>query len=254
MARVRSAFQGVGNIVRFNWHFYVGAAAAGAAAVGLGALLGGPLARYAYAVAAAVAATTLGSLLVSYYVYDASDLYTLRWLNADALPPGGHVVNVHAGFDETSALLACRYPGATLTVLDFYDPAQHTEVSIRRARAAYPPYPGTQPVQPPRLPLPAASADRVFVCMAAHEIRQPAQRVAFFREVRRLLRPGGRVVVVEHLRDAANFAAYTVGFLHFYSRRTWLGAFGQAGLAVVEEQKITPFVSAFTLAAGGSAS
>ena len=242
---MRKPAQGVWNIVRFNWHFY--AAAAGVAlllaAVALG---GGPAWQpYLLALLVLISAPVVVSLLVSYYVYDCSALYSLSWLEPGAAP--ARIVNIHAGFDETSALLRQRFGAAELEVIDFYDPREHTEVSIRRARAAYPPFAGTRRAAPQALPLPASSADQVFVILAAHEIRQPAQRVAFLREIRRVLRPGGQLVVVEHLRDPANFLAYTIGFLHFYSRASWLRDFVAAGFGPAREQKITPFIYAFTL-------
>lgn len=253
MARLRKSTQGVRNIVRFNWHFY--------AVAGGVLLLGGGLAVYsnavvrlfAYVLLALVVIPTIVSLAVSYYVYDCSVLYSFTWLNTTILHCKGVVVNVHAGFDETSALLVQQLTQAKLRVLDFYDPAEHTEVSIRRARAAYPPFPGTEQVQPYALPVPDGLAEQVFVILAAHEIRQPAQRIAFFTELRRIVQAQGQIVVVEHLRDPANFLAYTVGFLHFYSRATWQRTFWAAGLHVEKEQKITPFVSAFTLRKDGDA-
>ena len=90
-------------------------------------------------------------------------------------------------------------------------------------------------MRPHALPLPAAATDWVLVLLAAHEIREPAQRVAFLREIRRVLAPGGRAVVLEHLRDPANFLAYTIGFLHFYSRTTWLAAFRGADLHLLRQ-------------------
>jgi SAM-dependent methyltransferase len=244
---MRKRAEGVWNIVRFNWHFYAGAGlAALLPAVGVGATSSHPAWRLGLWFAlVAVLLPTVISLLVSWYVYDVSGLYEFRWLPHPAVPQ--RVVNIHAGFDETSALLRQRFPEAMLRVLDFYDPAEHTEVSIRRARAAVVPYPGTEAVRPDQLPLATASVDLVVVMLAAHEIRQPAQREAFLREVGRVLAPNGRAVVVEHLRDSANFMAYTIGFLHFYSRATWLAAFRAGGLRLEREQKLTRFISAFTL-------
>lgn len=48
--------------------------------------------------------TTSVSLLVSYYVYDLSDLYKLNWLHelVANLKRDLKIVNIHAGFDETS--------------------------------------------------------------------------------------------------------------------------------------------------------
>ena len=40
----------------------------------------------------------------------------------------------------------------------------------------------------------------------------------FFRELKRVLAPGGRVIVTEHLRDLANIAAYSIGAWHFHQR------------------------------------
>lgn len=254
MDLVRKPYEGVWNIVRFNWHFYLLAVGA----VLLLQLLAsyGPqlLQPYAEVALVIIGATTLVSLLVSYYVYDASALYTLDWLPPKLATTGETVVNIHAGFDETSLLLRHKYVGAELLVFDFYDPQKHTEVSIRRARMAYAPFRGTQHVQTQQLPAANASVKCVFLILAAHEVRHLQERIAFLQEVRRILHPKGKVVVVEHLRDAANFLAYTIGFLHFYSRSTWLQAFRAAGLTLAQEKKVTPFVSAFILSPGGSTS
>ncbi|PJJ59564.1 class I SAM-dependent methyltransferase [Hymenobacter chitinivorans] len=249
---MRRPLEGVWNVVRFNWHFYVGA---GGSLLVLAAVAGfAPAAwrPYLLGLLALGAAPVLISLLVSYYVYDVSELYRLGWLPIDPASRG-RLVNIHAGFDETSGLLQQRFARAQLRVFDFYDPQLHREVSIKRARAAYPPFPGTVAVQPGALPLPAASTDYALLLLSAHEIRQQRERVAFFAEVRRTLTPQGRIIVVEHLRDPANFLAYTIGFFHFYSRATWRRVFRAAGLEVVQEQKITPFVSAFTLQVYGNA-
>ncbi|MEO0731388.1 MAG: class I SAM-dependent methyltransferase [Bacteroidota bacterium] len=247
---MRTAYQGVTNILRFNWHFFALAVGGTVAGLLVARWLGGSWWYLGLLVAAGVLLTTLASLVVSWYVYDYSGLYDLEWL--DLPGEATELVNIHAGFDETSALLAERYPRARLRVLDFYDPALHTEVSIRRARRAYPPYPGTEGMHTAKVPLVSGSADAIFLLLAAHEIRDADERVAFFRQLRRSLQPSGRIIVLEHLRDGANFLAYTLGFFHFYSRTTWLRTFDKAGLRIAREKKLTPFLTCFTLVADGT--
>jgi ubiquinone/menaquinone biosynthesis C-methylase UbiE len=250
MAPVRKPWQGLANIVRFNWHFY--ALALGLVlALGLAAgLLPTPLGCYAGFGIVLVVAPMLVSLAVSTYVYDFAGLYELGWLPAAWVPaPGATVLSVSAGFDEISPVLRQRWQPGQLLAVDFYDPARHTEVSIRRARLAYPPPPGTLAASTRALPLPAATAATTVAFLAAHEVRDTAERTAFFAELRRVTQPEGTIIVVEHLRDTANFLAYTIGFLHFHSRRAWLATFRAAGLRVAQEIKITPFITAFILRA-----
>ena len=196
-------------------------------------------------VAVGVLLTTVISLLVSWYVYDRSELYRFEWL--PELPAGSRIVNIHAGFDETSALLARKYPTANMTVLDFYDPALHTEVSIQRARKVYPPYPGTVAVSTDDPLLEDNSVEAVFLLMAAHEIRDAEERARFFQRLHRALKPGGRVVVTEHLRDLPNSLAYSFGVFHFLPYDDWYMTFFAAGFQTVSEEKLTPFLTTFTL-------
>ncbi|RZK61293.1 MAG: methyltransferase [Pedobacter sp.] len=193
---------------------------------------------------------TVTSIVSSYYIYDLSDLYSFRWM-----PDSGtnrYLINISAGFDELSGTLVSNYPNAKLMVLDFYDPSKHTEVSIQRARKAYPIYPGTIQVETGSFLIENDVADKVFVMLSAHEIRNPGEKTKFFREIGRIMKHDGQLIVIEHLRDTANFCAFNIGFLHFYSRNTWLKVFQQTSLLVKQEIKITPFITAFILEKHGS--
>jgi hypothetical protein len=99
------------------------------------------------------------------------------------------------------------------------------------------------------LPAAARDLDAAFLAFAAHELRDHAARAELFRALADRLAPAGRVIVVEHLRDAPNFAAFGPGFTHFLSRPTWLRTFAAAGLAVRDEFPITPLVRVFVLGA-----
>ncbi|MFY0254796.1 methyltransferase [Chitinophaga sp. 30R24] len=249
-AAVRRPLQGVRNIIRFNWHFYVLAL--------WGMLTGWWIIREApvflqvcgQGLIFLAMISTLLSLMVSWYIYDWSGLYELHWL--EGIDPGERMVNVHAGFDETSFRLQQQYPQAVLAVFDFYDPRLHTEISIERARRVYRPFPGTQTITTTAVPLETASADTIWVLLAAHEIRHRGERIAFFQELCRCLKITGKIVVLEHLRDTPNCLAYNIGCLHFLSRSEWACTFSGAGLTVEEERKVTPFLSAFILVKNGT--
>jgi hypothetical protein len=235
MAPLRKPFQGVWNIVRFNWHFYL-----------LVLMLGVILLALKMVIAPLILLVILAeTLLVSYYIYDLSGLYKMAWAGQGI--PDGVIVNIHAGFDETSVLLKSRFSGAQLLVYDFYDPRKHTEISIKRARQAYPAFAGTRSIDTAAVPLQDAEADRIFVILAAHEIRDPAERTVFFSELKRGLKDNGRIFVTEHFRDLPNFLAYNIGFFHFIPRRLWYKAFAGAGLVVAGEVRINPFVRTFIL-------
>ena len=250
MEKMRKPFQGVGNIIRFNWHFYLLALVAVAAILLLDYYTHGAYPFFKNILLLLIIGSTGITLLVSMYVYDFSGLYQFKWIKNT----GGDIstiVNINAGFDETSALLKEKFEGSELIVLDFYDPALHTEISIERARKAYPPYPGTRLVKTNHLPLEDSSADRIFVILSAHEIRNKAEQVLFFGELERILKPGGEIAVTEHLRDWPNFLAYNMGFFHFHSKKSWYRTFQQAGLDLAKEIKITPFITTFMLKKNG---
>ncbi len=251
MERVRRPFQGVWNIVCFNWHFYLGSLGLSLILFLLNRVLDEPYRLCATVAAFLLLGIMLLSLLVSFYVYDLSGLYEMKW--SGECRAGARIVNIHAGFDETSVLLKEKFPACELIVLDFYDPAKHTEVSIRRARKARPPFPGTLSIDTLHIPLPDNSADRIFVTLSAHEIRDDDERIAFFAALKRSLKPTGQIVVTEHLRDLPNFLAYTVGFFHFLPVASWNKTFHQAGLKIAKEIKTTSFITTFILEKHGAA-
>ncbi len=250
MDQVRKPFQGVWNIVRFNWHFYILAIGFFIGLIIINKHISGHYHSLISLLVVLLFTTTLISLLVSFYVYDISNLYKLNWLgdNNDCIK----VVNIHAGFDETSFLLKAKFENAELIVLDFYNPIKHTEVSIKRARNAYPSYPDTKRITTSNLTLKDNIIDKIFVTLSAHEIRNENERLIFFKELYRILKPGGQIFMTEHLRDAANFMAYNIGFFHFLSKQSWYRTFKLSDLIIKSERKITPFITIFTLEKNGA--
>jgi len=244
---MRKSYQGVFNIIRFNWHFYVIAAAFVTTLFTVALAMGESMFWLCILPAIGIFASASISLLVSYYIYDRSDLYDFNWLQQFNKWETPNIVNIHAGFDETSTILKNNFPTASLFVFDFYDPSKHTEVSIERARKAYPPFKGTVKIMTRALPMATSSADLTFNIFALHEVRDGNERVEFLKEQAARLQNDGRIVVVEHLRDIPNFLAYNIGFFHFFSEREWTKNFRRAGLEIERTFKITAFISVFIL-------
>jgi ubiquinone/menaquinone biosynthesis C-methylase UbiE len=242
----RRNFQGVLNILSFNRHYYY---------FGLGAICMLFISRHFinwspvafWLVIAAFLYGLIMPLIVSAYVYDFSGYYNMDWLKKVITKEEQPklMVNINAGFDETSFLIKNRFPDTELKVFDFYNETQHTEPAIKRARKVSLVYPDTRSIASRLIPLNDGSVDVVFLLSAAHEIRSHQEKIAFLKECNRLCKPGGKVIMVEHLRDFPNFLAFSVGFTHFFSRSTWKDAFKRAGFNSFQEIKFTPFMSVF---------
>lgn len=247
----RKPLQGVANIIRFNWHFYAIAFSLVFTLFFVKKYFSFYLNTISTLAIIFTITTTFISLAVSYYIYDFSDLYSLKWIDFLQIKPESTIVNINAGFDETSIILKEKYPNTNLKVFDFYDSKKHTEISIERARKVYPTFPNTQNINTEKIPMEENSVDYIFLIFAAHEIRNPEERVLFFKQLHNIIKPIGKIIVVEHQRDMNNFIAYTIGFLHFYSNKTWKAIFKCANLSIESEFKITPFITTFILQKNG---
>ena len=248
----RNRFQGIINVVRFNRHFYFMSLIIIFTLTSTVRLFPDTFQTPLFIGIGLAVIINFISLAVSFYVYDVSDLYKIKWLDKLSKATTKRLLNINAGFDETSEIILRKFPEAELTICDFFDPEKHTEVSIKRARKAYPPKPGTVNVSSTHLPFSDNSFDVAMAVLSAHKIRNENEREEFFRELNRVLSTSGRIYVTEHLRDWNNFLAYTIGVLHFHSRKSWLQSFDRADLIVVQEMKTTPFITTFILEKNGT--
>lgn len=244
---VRKPYQGVIQILKFNWPSYLGAAVAiGIAMLALPFLH--PIWRAFLVLAVAPAMFwPLSSLIVSHYVYDRFPLYDLNWLSRILPRAPGKWINIHSGFDETSDLLATIFPESARQVVDIYDPEVMTEHSIGLARRLKQGAIPSVAVRYDALEFGAGSFDAAFSIFAAHELRRHDQRVKLFREIARILVPGGNLILMEHSRDFWNFVVFGPGFLHFFSKHAWRKAAFEAGLTLQTEFSMTRFVHVYNL-------
>ena len=245
----RCRFDGLWQIARYNWPQYAGAAlvilAAGTwlcfGTESLGWL------RPAVWIAALLAGWwSLASLVASHWIYDVSELYRWTWIPSILSAKPRNWLNLHAGLDESSVALRELFPGSAGHICDFYDAAEMSEPSIQRARAEQG-SPSAQHISHHRFPFGEEAFDTVFLLFAAHELRLALSREALFLEIRRVLAPLGTILLVEHVRDLANFAAFGPGFLHFMPGNEWRRLAKIAGLEIAKEHRITPFVKIIRL-------
>lgn len=240
----RGRFDGVRQIIQYNWSFYL----AGLLAI----LVGLGLVRWAHLPTWIHVGLWLGivlagwwwvaSLVASWWIYDLSELMSWTWLSrAIDAPSVRSWVNVHAGLDESTVALQSVW-GSPHLVLDIFDATAMTEPSIHRAREL-----AVNEVAPTvagfrALPIVDGGVDLISVLFTAHELRAPTDRESFFGELNRILAAGGRLVIVEHVRDSANFGVFGPGFIHFMPDREWLRLAELGGFRVLQRVRKTPFV------------
>lgn len=235
-----SRFRGVGQVLRYNWPAYAGAA--GLLAL---ALVAPRRVRRPVVAAALVGAWfAAASLVVTNLVYDRSEYAGWEWPRGLLRRPPRRVAVLHAGLDNVSANLRRLWPRAQIQVVDFYNPATMTEPSIARARGGRRHGDALDELW--------SELDAAFVVLAAHELRTEPDRAAFFRRVAGALGPDGRLLLIEHLRDLPNAVAYGPGAMHFLPRTAYLTAFDDARLLLLEERPMTPFLRLFRLGRSGT--
>jgi len=243
----RRPYQGVVQILQFNWRSYV--TTVGSIALALLALpfLPSPGRTVLLLGTAPTLFWLASSLLVSHYVYDRFPLYDLNWVCSVLSRTPRRWINIHCGLDETSALLAVIFPDAASQVVDIFDPLVMTETSIRVARrVSHHTIPSTS-MRYDSLAFSAECFDAAFCIFTAHELRHHDQRVRLFGEIARTLTPDGEFILMEHSRNWANFLAFGPGFLHFFSQYSWRKAASDAGLTVRTELSMTSFVHVYIL-------
>jgi len=242
----RRKLQGVLNILSFNRHFYVFGISILALIIVSHNVFEWSDFLYWVIIGAFIYGLII-PLIVSAYVYDLSGYYDFNWLkDCNIIDENSkQILNINAGFDETSFIIKNKFPKSDLKVFDFYNAKQHTEPAIIRARKVSLVYPDTQQIVSKRIPLQDHSVDVIFLLSAVHEIRSHKEKVQFLKECHRLCKPKGKVVMVEHLRDLPNFLAFSIGFTHFFSKKTWRKAFESAGFSTFKETKFTVFMSIF---------
>jgi ubiquinone/menaquinone biosynthesis C-methylase UbiE len=121
------------------------------------------------------------------------------------------IIDVTAGKLRGSRGLLPLVKGGHYFVVDIYDPAKMSDQALRRARRLEPPLEADRRIYkrratPQTLPIPHKWADVVYCSFSLHELNDPADRDAIFKEFFRILKPDGKLVMAEHGRDLPQFS------------------------------------------------
>ena len=194
--------------------------------------------------AIAIGATAFAAVAI-WRVYGATAERRWAWIRSAGM--AGRWLNLTTGFDDSTATLAA---GASLavTAIDIFDTDRPHEPALERARAAFPPDAASVALNEAARVIGQRRFDTICLAMSAHETHGDDRR-ALFRLSRDVLAPGGRILLVEHLRDVANVASFGSGAWHFATRGEWLTVASDAGLHLEEEQRLGPWVTGFVFSA-----
>jgi ubiquinone/menaquinone biosynthesis C-methylase UbiE len=167
------------------------------------------------------------------------------------LQPGESVLDVGCG-TGTLAIAAKRHVGPTGRVSGIDASPEMIARADRKARTAGVEVVFTRGVAQ-ALPFPDAQFDAILTTVMLHHLPRHA-RQACAREIRRVLKPGGRVLAV----DFGGTARDTKGFLAHFHRHghvtlgDMMAVLSEAGLSIVESGAVGIADLQFALAAGPS--
>ncbi len=143
------------------------------------------------------------------------------------LGPADSILDVGCGTGTLVVEIKRRYPGVSAIGID-PDPRalERAKRKAERARASA----GFDRAFADALPFPDASFDRVFSSMMFHHL-PAAERPAVLAEIRRVLRPGGRLEFLDFAGGGRNLLAQMLhgGQLHTAAEARLMARFSDAG-------------------------
>lgn len=206
--------------------------------------------------AAAIAALGLLLLVVSvaglYRFYGGPSLrYYRRIVEAAGLEDRPlSCAELHVGTYRHAYALAELLPRATIQSVDCWDddlsPAYGSLKELRNAELPPDSELRIHPLKAKnwRVPLPDASCDAVVLGVGIHEF-ELSVRERLFAEAARLLKPRGKVVLFEHVRNLRNALVFGLVIRHWPRRHEWISELGKY-FENVEHNPVWPAVDLFT--------
>ena len=236
-------YSGMISTLLYNWPIFAGALFFGLVALGVGLWLPTPWSWILLSSGLASLGLMSTILVASFVVYDWGRRHEYdRLAELGTLAEARVVVDITCGKLRGSRGLLAHLHRGYYFLIDIYDPDKMTDLALRRARAMEPPLQAQQRIhhrsaKPASLPLPHNWADVIYCHFSLHELRDSADRDAIFRELARILKPEGRLLIAEHSRDWRNFLVFGPGAFSFFSPAAWQQHLAQAGLAIRHHER-----------------
>ena len=159
-----------------------------------------------------------------------------------------HLANIDFGLRLQAMLLSRKLTTGRITVIDVYNPQQTTDSGLARARRQAP-----SAKKDPRLtwydgqfnllPLPDSSVEAVFMFQILSEFSQEGDRQALLREVRRILKPNGRLLLAEKTASWLNWLLAGTSTASLQPGEYWRDLLTEAGFDILRQEEIQGLIN-----------
>ncbi len=206
------------------------------------------LVPFALAVMLVAGYVLAGALWTAYQTYDGPGPQIIAQLIDYAqLHPDDKIVCIDLGLRATAVEVARRLITGQVTAIDVYNPQSNPGTPLRRARAA-----ARKPGPDPRLewidgriellPMPDQSVRLVFMNEILSEFWLPEERARLLEEVRRILLPGGRLLLAERHRTRTNLLFSGLATSTLPPAETWHALLLRADFRIEREDSLRGLV------------
>jgi ubiquinone/menaquinone biosynthesis C-methylase UbiE len=191
----------------------------------------------------------LAALWTAHRLYDADGLQSDDLLFAmSQAQPTDKLANIDLGLRQQAIMLSRHLTTGKITVIDVYNPQLATGSSLARARLQAP-----SSKQDPRLtwsdghisllPMPDASVTAVFMSQVLSEFGQHGDQQMLLREIRRILKPGGRLLITEQTASWLNWLLVGTSSAKLQPAEYWRDLLLEAGFEIHRQENIQGLLS-----------
>jgi ubiquinone/menaquinone biosynthesis C-methylase UbiE len=162
--------------------------------------------------------------------------------------PTDQIAHIDLGLRRQAMLLSSRLTTGMITVIDVYNPQLMTDSSLSRARRQAP-----SAIQDPRLdwydgqfnllPLPDSCVEAVFISQVLSEFNQHGDRQVLLREIKRILKPNGRLLLAEQTASWLNWLLVGSSTAKLQPVEYWHDLLVEAGFDVIRQEQIQGLIN-----------